>query len=80
MFSATASAQTDPDIELYLRRPLTEAREKTVSRELEAAIKAKERQASAARDEAIKLLESYMAENPNSSETPEALFKLAELY
>ena len=80
LWSTAAFAQSDPDIELYLRRPLTEAREKTVSRELEAAIKQKERQAAAARDEAIHLLESYMAENPNSAETPEALFKLAELY
>src|SRR5262249_16155177 len=70
--------------ELYLRRPLTEAREKTVSRELENYIKTKERQAAAARDEAIKLLESYLAENTRSAggdrDAPEALFKLAELY
>lgn len=47
--------------------------------EIEAIIRAKEREAALARGEAIKLLEDYLADSPGSDATAEALFKLAEL-
>jgi TolA-binding protein len=75
-----AAAQSDPDIELYLRRPLTAAREKAISVQLESEIRKKEQQVLAARAEAVGLLESFLRENPRSSEAPEVLYKLAELY
>jgi tetratricopeptide (TPR) repeat protein len=78
--AGSAAAQSDPDIELYLRRPATDVREKQVSSQLEAAIQRREKEAAAAREEAIHLIEAYLAEHPNTAETPEALFKLAELY
>src|SRR5215475_12716528 len=42
--------------------------------------RAREKQAAAARAEAILLLESFLRESPRTGEAPEALYKLAELY
>src|SRR2546429_2340164 len=81
--TAPAFAQSDPDIELFLRHPgaaATPGREHAISAQLEASIRAKEKQAAAARAEAISLLESFLHENARSDEAPEALYKLAELY
>jgi TolA-binding protein len=47
---------------------------------LQEAIDDKEKEVSAARKEAIRLLEEYLRDSPKSQETAEALYKLAELY
>jgi len=47
--------------------------------QIEAIIVHKEKEVRAARAEGIKLLEDYLRDSPESPETAEALFKLAEL-
>ncbi len=54
--------------------------EKTFSPALQKAIDERETQVTAARREAIRLIEDYLRDSPRSREQAEALYKLAELY
>jgi len=54
--------------------------EKTIPPVLQKAIDDREEQVTAARREAIKLIEDYLRDSPHSREQAEALYKLAELY
>src|SRR5215471_8143299 len=56
------------------------AEEKTIPSVLQRAIDEKEKQVTAARKEAIRLIEDYLHDSPESKEQAEALYKLAELY
>src|SRR5258708_6222188 len=79
--SPSARAQRgDSEADLYLSKPPTNAREKPVSKELEAAIRQKEAEARKARGEAIRLLEQFLQKSATEETAPEALYKLAELY
>jgi TolA-binding protein len=54
--------------------------EKPLSPVLQQAIEQKEKEVTAARKEAIRLIEDYLHDSPESKEQAEALYKLAELY
>jgi TolA-binding protein len=54
--------------------------ERPISPILQKAIEDREEQVTAARREAIKLIEDYLRDSPRSREQAEALYKLAELY
>ncbi len=54
--------------------------EKTIPPVLQKAIDDREEQVTAARREAIRLIEDYLRDSPHSREQAEALYKLAELY
>jgi TolA-binding protein len=54
--------------------------EKPIPPALQKAIDERETQVTAARREAIKLIEDYLRDSPNTREQAEAMYKLAELY
>src|SRR6516165_4632149 len=60
--------------------PTDENGEKIIPPALQKAIDEREEQVTAARREAIRLLEDYLRDVPKSREEAEALYKLAELY
>ncbi|HVX96543.1 MAG TPA: tetratricopeptide repeat protein [Polyangia bacterium] len=60
--------------------PTDENGEKIIPPALQKAIDEREEQVTAARHEAIRLLEDYLRDVPRSREEAEALYKLAELY
>ena len=60
--------------------PTDENGEKVIPPALQKAIDEREGQVTAARREAIRLIEDYLRDSPHSREQAEALYKLAELY
>ncbi len=77
--TATTSSAANPGA----KKPdvtVDENGEKTFSPALQKAIDDREAQVTAARREAIRLLEDYLRDVPRSREEAEALYKLAELY
>jgi TolA-binding protein len=56
-----------------------QARDLAVSREIEELLRQKEREVAERRKAGVKLIETYLREHPNTPETAELLFQLAEL-
>jgi TolA-binding protein len=78
-WAAKASAKPPSD-RAGASLPTDENGEKVIPPALQKAIDEKEEQVTAARREAIQLIEDYLRDSPHSREQAEALYKLAELY
>ncbi len=85
LVASTAHAQDDdqtdtPAQDLYLRKRPPTGASVPIPKDLEPILAAKEKAATAKRNQAIDLLEQFIATNPTGDSAAEAEFKLAELY